>query len=148
MFKVMGVMLALSYSFMTIYTALFNESYVASGVEPDMHRYADAALLTFQLITGEAANNVQHNGVNAAPLDLVVAVQHMLFIVFNFGVSILVVDLVVATFLEYRGKELETEAKEKRRSHVLENLLIDAQHQHMSLRFHDEIHGLGGAFGC
>ena len=70
------------------------------------HAFLEASLLQFQLLTGEGAQDVKNEAVFSGGVGkevLKAVLQHGLFLLFNFAISIIMIDLVVATFLEYRG---------------------------------------------
>ena len=107
MLQVLCVLLAWFYMFMVANTMIFGETYQSDEINPTFgdnppRPYLEAFFMQFQLLTGEGAQDVKNAAVFTDSWAKAV-VQHGMFIGFNFAVSIIMIDLVVATFLEYRG---------------------------------------------
>ena len=105
--QVLIVLASVFYATMVANTMIFGETYRGDDNNPTFGNnpprpFLEAILLQFQLLTGEGAQDVKNNAVFSDNLVFAMA-QHGLFIWFNFGVSIVMIDLVVATFLEYKG---------------------------------------------
>ena len=83
-------------------TTLEQQRYQSGATNPTFRTHLESFFMLFQLLTGEGAQDIKNNAVFSEHVAVAV-IEHALFLGFNYAISIIVVDLVVATFLEYKG---------------------------------------------